>query len=982
MRASRYVTAALVLLMVLQPLVPMVPLTPIATVSAGEGDRAGHTLTLTDLRVVAGEETWEGVTITGTGNLRIVSGGMLTTEDIVMEAGSRLQVVGGTLAMNDQGADGNVTLRGSCAELVVSKGGVIFMEGRPGDVHDGWTYYVGLSLWATERILVEDSQIFLAGADGHSPGTPVTDGDLAGVALAGGPALVKMSVAERSGGVSLVRSSIGVIGGSGGDAPDGGAARADRGGDAGGFTAGGNVSGRVAEGGFAELQIFSPKVEIISSVVDVIGGQGGDAGDGGDAYSRSGGGGGGYSGGQGGSWPSLPGGDGGTISGEVGTGGDAGMEVVSTWSLDVTGSDLAVTGGDGGKAGSGGDCDATEPVSAIGGAGGGGYSGGGGGGGGETIGNDGGVGGAVADEVASGGDARLLLEAPDALISGSRLVVTGGTGGRGGTTGTSTRGAGDWDWRAGGGGGSYSAGGGGGTTSSTWSSGSGGDVGEVSDHVGAGGGSYLILDVTNASIPVNTSLVCTPGEGGECWRSDAPGLAGGQGRGHVTARGAEFERIPMSRVCLLSPKEGEVSSSIPVFKWARVHPASANGRAIAYEFQMDDDPAFGSPAMSLQINYNAVVPQWVPNFTSFWRVRALHERPWNEPGPWSASRSFTYINLPPEIGDIPVIEVIVDQVAVVDLSQYVTDPDDHLSLLSVMSDHPNVLGVSKLNLTLSFSEEVGTVPVPFTISDRLNEVTGQFTVNVVRYRHPPYILGLTNHKPPLELQLFEGTTAWYDILVHDVDSEHFAYWTTGSWSGVTAFSNGTLRVRGAPGDVGNREFHLHVADEGDREAVMKVTVEVLNVNDPPDPPGIVSPGSRVTVMVGEVVSFSAVVSDPDLRFGQVLTVTFISNDTGVMRTVRTTTLAAMSTSSFPVGEHVVTVVVSDGQYSSSDQVVVTVEEPPVPPPVSAPGGEGPSMWVYIVASIALFALGFVAGHVQIWRRRDVDPGGRVGPPPS
>jgi hypothetical protein len=363
-------------------------------------------------------------------------------------------------------------------------------------------------------------------------------------------------------------------------------------------------------------------------------------------------------------------------------------------------------------------------------------------------------------------------------------------------------------------------------------------------------------------------------------------------------------------------------------------------------------------------------------------VRALYERPWNEPGPWSASRSFAYINLPPEIGHIPVIEVIVDRVAVVDLSEYVTDPDDPLGRLSVRSDHPNVLGVSRLNLTLSFSQEVGIASVHFTISDDLNEVMGQLTVNVVRYRHPPYILGLTNHKPPLELQLYEGTTAWYDIDVHDVDSVHFSYWTTGSWSGVTAFPNGTVRVRGAPGDVGTREFHLHVADEGDREAVMKVTVEVLNVNDPPDPPSIVSPGSRVTVLVGEVVSFSVVVSDPDLRFGQVLNVTFISNDTGVMRTVRTTTLAAMSTSSFPAGEHVVTVVVSDGQYSSSDQVVVTVKEPPAPPPVSAPEREGPSMWVYIVASILLFTLGFVAGHLQVWRRRDGGPEGQARPPPS
>ncbi|MCK5414927.1 MAG: hypothetical protein KAJ35_06070, partial [Thermoplasmata archaeon] len=175
-------------------------------------------------------------------------------------------------------------------------------------------------------------------------------------------------------------------------------------------------------------------------------------------------------------------------------------------------------------------------------------------------------------------------------------------------------------------------------------------------------------------------------------------------------------------------------------------------------------------------------------------------------------------------------------------------------------------------------------------------------------------------------------------------------------------------VTGGRGDVGSHEFYIKVADEGGREATMKVSVDVLNVNDPPDPPSIVSPSKRVTVREGEVVSFTALVSDPDLRYGQVLNVTFISNDSGVMRMVQTTTTAAMSSSSLAVGQHVVTVVVSDGQYSASDQVIVIVEATPEPPPVTPPQRDGPSMWVYIVVSVVLFAVGFTAGNMQLRRR--------------
>jgi len=971
LRANGTLAAILALILVVQPLLVAMPL---ASADADGPTRSGNILTITEEYVVNDRQEWNHVEVEATGTLRIVEGGMLITPKLILLNSSRLHILGGTLAIWTTDMDGDTSSGGNPREVLMTQGGLLLVEGRAGDPMHSMGQEGAFTLSVTDRVLIEDSQVFIKGGDGYSPETPGTEEDLEGGGYSGGASQLYIAVEKTGTGLSIIRSTIRVEGGHGGDAPDGSAPVGELGGMAGGYVAGGNVSGPVGSGGGASLYIDVPKVQIVSSLIEVEAGEGGDAGDGGRAGTKAGGGGGGYSGGDGAGTQGAAG-IGGPITGEVGAGGRARIWV-GTYELTMKASKMLINGGDGGDAGDGGDCDPSRPDTILSGGGGGGYSGGGGGAPGELAGTDGGHGGAVSGRVGAGGSASIEIWANGSVIHSSELLATGGAGGRGGTAGTSTRGVGDWDWRAGGGGGSYSAGGGGGTSSTTWSRGAGGTGRPVEGRVGAGGDATLELRLINATIPTNASLHAVPGGGGECWRSDAPGLAGGEGKGAVTTNGYRREHIPMARVELLSPGDGAVSSTIPIFTWGQAHDATAAGRVMRYEFQLDDDPAFGSPEMGLSINTNQLEPGWLPNFTNHWRVRALYERPWQAAGPWSTSRAITYINLPPEIAEIPLFDIMVSEVTSVDLSPYITDPDNVVGHLSLWSGHPNVVDVSHLNITLYFTEELGTIPVNFTVSDGLNVAEGQFMVSVTRYRHPPFILGVTNHRLPIELKLFEATEAWYDIQVHDVDSTKFTYWVTGSWEDATAFPNGTLRVRGAKGDVGGHEFRLHVADEGGREASIKVAVDVLNVNDPPDPPSILSPKKRITVREGEMVTFSALVSDPDLRHGQVLNVTFVSNETGVMRTMQTTTTASVSSSSLPVGEHVVTVVVFDGQYSASDQVVVTVEAPPEPPPVKTSSRDGPALWVYVVTSVVLFAVGFTAGHLHLRRR---SKGGPEGP---
>lgn len=959
MRAGRTAAALLVLLLAAQPLLVLIP-----AGAAPGGTRSGDVLEVTTTHLVSGREEWDHVIVGEDAMLRVGPGGMMLTGTLSLGNGSVLLVVGGTLAVSNEDLLDPTDVRGHPREVLVTDGGLLIIEGRPGDDQDSNGKVSWCTLEVDERVLIRDSQVLLIGGEGLSPDAPVTEGQVDD-RFEGGSSSLSIMVGPSGSGVSIVRSSIRVVGGSGGDAPDGLAPVGAMGGAAGGYTTGGNVSGEVGRGGSARLTIGGPRVSMLSSSIEVLGGDGGDAGDGGPAGDTAGGGGGGYSGGEG-AGSQGPARGGGDVSGEVGAGGSAIADMMAMEYLQLS-SYIRVAGGDGGDAGDGGDCDATRPDTVLGGGGGGGYSGGGGGAAGATEGIPGGAGGLISGMVGSGGRAEVEVQANLSTISGGEIEVTGGHGGRGGSAGTSTRGGSGW--RAGGGGGSYSSGGGAGTSSSTWASGEGGAAMAPRWTVGSGGDAALVLDVVEATIPANASLGTTPGGGGPCLRTDAEGPAGGLGLGLVTRNGYLKELVPKAKVVLLSPDDGGVGSKVPTFSWAPAHPSTSAGRVALYEVQMDDDPGFRSPDLGFEVKEDLVTPGWVPNFTSYWKVRALYERPWLSPGPWSEPWTFTYINLPPTISDMPVFEVMVSQVTVIDLSPYVSDPDDDVDRLSLVMDHPNVLSTTRLNITVHFPEELGTVPLNFTLTDSLNLVDGQVMLEVTRYRHFPHISGLTNHKPPFELKVFEGTEAWYDVFVHDVDSDEFTYWTTGSWEGAEAFPNGTVRIRGERGDVGDHTFTLWVADEGGREDSMRVYVEVLNVNDPPDPPSIVSPNRRVTIGVGEMVSFSAVVSDPDLKYGQVLNVSFISNETGVFKTLRTTTLAVTDYDLFTIGQHVVTVVVDDGQYSSSDQVVVTVEEPPTPPPVSTPGSEGPSMWVYIVASVVLFAVGFSAGHLQMRRRR-------------
>jgi hypothetical protein len=279
------------------------------------------------------------------------------------------------------------------------------------------------------------------------PGGYTKGGDVCGEVGRGGSAI--LSINGTSTELEIDGSMLTVIGGKGARAGDGGyftsslAMAYDIPLPPGGYTAGmystsgsvlpGSVSGNVGMGGVSYLGIKALSLDLKGSTIWVKGGEGGDSGMPGcgtfptmvgTSYIRAGMGGAGYAGGA-----ATPSGGqkGGDIGDNVGSGGNATIELdidLEVLSIDNT---IRCQGGMGGVPFEGGlsGCVESGSYPRGGGGGGGGFSGGGGGGL-EAIGHTKtrGAAGNVGDDVGSGGDAKLSLRTRYSSGSGDCIVIT------------------------------------------------------------------------------------------------------------------------------------------------------------------------------------------------------------------------------------------------------------------------------------------------------------------------------------------------------------------------------------------------------------------------------------------------------------------------------------------------------------------------------------------------------------------------------
>ena len=351
-----------------------------------------------------------------------------------------------------------------------------------------------------------------------------------------------------------------------------------------------------------------------------------------------------------------------------------------------------------------------------------------------------------------------------------------------------------------------------------------------------------------------------------------------------------------------------------------------------------------------------------------------------------------------EVNDPPIVHGVSpklfteDQPKAVDLSAYIEDEDTPRDRLVLESTDPHVVRpIVGFNLTLLYPTWMPEHTVNFSVFDGSARANGSFDVQVQAVNDPPAVLGLGDLTPPVTIVLDEGTELHLQVRVSDEDSATFKYTMTSQWSGVTAFQNGTVRVVASHGDIGNFTATLGVDDMNGGSASLLIAIEVLNVNDPPTRLVLVLPQNHIIVEEGTNVTFSVDVLDPDAALGQVLTVTWVSNVSGLIRTLLSDRTLMFVTDQLPVGAHRITVAATDGQYVREAWLELTVTAkyvPPQPKPEEPSFFTSPSGIAAVLIVIILVIVGVVL-LVVMGRRRDAEEeaerasaGPAAAPPPE
>jgi hypothetical protein len=337
----------------------------------------------------------------------------------------------------------------------------------------------------------------------------------------------------------------------------------------------------------------------------------------------------------------------------------------------------------------------------------------------------------------------------------------------------------------------------------------------------------------------------------------------------------------------------------------------------------------------------------------------------------------TPVNDPPVVRGLPPQPLNEDEPATVDLSECIEDEDTPRGELVLECTDPHLVHlIEGLNLTLLFTEWVPEQTITFSVFDGSARTNGSLDVQVQAVNDPPVILTVGGLPPPVTISIDAGTELYLQVLVSDEDSTAFRYTVSSKWSGIMALPNGTIRLVAASGAVGDHTATLSVDDMSGGNTSVPLTIHVLDVNDPPTMPILVLPQNHTIVEEGTNVTFSVDVTDPDVALGQVLTVSWVSNVSGLIGTLTSEGALRFATDRLPVGTHRITVTVTDGEYTSEAWLELTVTPKHVQPP-QGPGGPSSLAGTTGIAAAAIIAVLAVVGVVLLAvtrRRRGADAG--------
>jgi hypothetical protein len=221
--------------------------------------------------------------------------------------------------------------------------------------------------------------------------------------------------------------------------------------------------------------------------------------------------------------------------------------------------------------------------------------------------------------------------------------------------------------------------------------------------------------------------------------------------------------------------------------------------------------------------------------------------------------------------------------------------------------------------------DVGSYTIELLVTDSVgNTATQSFTVTVHNVNDAPYFTST-----PVKTAA-ENTPYTYNITATDPDLIHgdellITGTTIPDWLSLVDHGNGTATLSGTPttSDIGVHSVQLLVTDLDGLTSTQSFTITVANVNDPPS----FTSTAVTTATQDQVYTYYIEVTDPDLAFGDILTITATTKPGWLTLTKTGSTTATLSgtPTNAQVGDHSVILKVTDkGGLSATQSFTITV----------------------------------------------------------
>jgi hypothetical protein len=206
----------------------------------------------------------------------------------------------------------------------------------------------------------------------------------------------------------------------------------------------------------------------------------------------------------------------------------------------------------------------------------------------------------------------------------------------------------------------------------------------------------------------------------------------------------------------------------------------------------------------------------------------------------------------------------------------------------------------------------GTEVFTYSVSDGYGGLdTALVTMTVTGLNDPPVFTSTPT------LTIMQGALYTYAITSTDPDLVYgdaltITAATLPAWLALTDHGDGTATLSGTPGNVqvGNHAVALSVSDSGGLEDTQAFTLIVINLNEPP----AFTSTPALTATQDTPYTYLVTASDPDLIYGDVLTITSTTLPGWLAITDHGDGTATLSgtPAKAQVGEHLVVLQVTDG----------------------------------------------------------------------